>query len=423
MTSINPINTHRAQHGQEPIQAAVQKPVHNMNFLLPGHPAPPPQNPLQRLMSDLQTLFSTLNSMQSAISDQGRADRAAGMGVFEGAGQYSQAVKNSISNVQRYENQQAPAMQSQGGISGRDIAHEFGAYAQEYMMGRISREALSQVAQRLGVDVSSMSFTNLADSAMDFISGRASSEVARQVGVEAAAEGITGNIGATFGKVLGAAGAAYSIYNIADNWGNMSPVDGAISGATTGAYIGSMIVPGVGTAIGAVVGGVVGAIGGLVKKGKHPDQKMRDQVRHAMQDKGMLDKDWNLTLANGAKFDIGRDGRNKIDSVDGSQRAVYQLDFNHPLAGETIGMANPLAKLLTGGDEKLSADFVGYFVNAALSNAETLEDARANMAAIFQSFNIAPEHAAMGLEALHAEGKVTAEELPAFINGVYSIVN
>jgi len=434
MTSINSFTPNKPQANQSPVfSSGINKPTpQNMGLVLSKDDLPNfVQNaPIQRtLIGNLQAVLSALNSVQSAISTQAGLDRSAGVGVFEGARNYSQAVRSSLGTIQRHEGQPSHATKAQS--PGRALANEFGAYAQEYMMGRISREALTQVGQRLGIDVSSAGFNDLANTALDYISGRTSgilgrtSDIGGSLGIEGAADSLTGNIGATAGKIMGAAGAAYSVYNIADNWGrgNMSPVDGAINGASAGAYIGSMIFPGVGTAVGAVVGGVVGAIGGIVKVGKHPDQKMRDQVRHAMQDAGMLDKDWNLTLANGAKFDIGRDGHKKIDSVDGSQRAVYQLDFNHPLVGEAIGMANPLAKLLTGGDEKLSADFVGYFVNAALSNANTLEDARANMAAIFQSFQMAPEQAAAGLEALHAQGKVTAEELPAFINGVYSIVS
>jgi hypothetical protein len=229
-------------------------------------------------------------------------------------------------------------------------------------------------------------------------------------------------LGAKFNKFLGAAGAAYAGYQVIQGWGKGSPVEGGINGATAGAYVGSAILPGIGTVIGGAIGGIVGVVGGLVKVGKHPDQKARDSVRALMREQGIINDKWQLKLADGSFFDIGRDGGAKLQNKDGSKRPMYNTDASNPLTPQVIGLANPLAMILTGGDPKLSSDFAGYFTNAALSNTDSLEGARHNMLAIFKSFNITPQVVFQSLTQMAQTGRISSQEYQAYVNGFNSLL-
>lgn len=72
------------------------------------------------------------------------------------------------------------------------------------------------------------------------------------IGAGPAGQVLQGNVG--LGNALGVAGGLYGAYNLIDNWGQNTPLSGAMSGAA----VGTAILPGVGTAIGAGVGGLIG---------------------------------------------------------------------------------------------------------------------------------------------------------------------
>lgn len=108
-------------------------------------------------------------------------------------------------------------------------------------------------------------------------------------------------------------------------------------------------------------------IGRQLVSGKHKDQQMRDMIRKRMRDSDFTDTGHNITLADGRKFDIGKDGGSK----------AYNVDFNKAGAGEAVGLANPLAAIMTGGDKKLKSDFAGYFANAAMSGGDAKKNVRA----------------------------------------------
>lgn len=175
--------------------------------------------------------------------------------------------------------------------------------------------------------------------------------------------GMTAGGLATVGAGLGAAG--YGAYNLARNrskWDDKSEWEYPTrNGAIAGAGIGTMILPGVGTAIGAGLGALGGYAASQFGGGKHKDQRRRDDTRKTLKGMGAIDDAYNLTLDDGSKFDIGRDGSVKN----------YNVDFSRSGAGDTVGAVNPLAMLVTGGDtEKKRSDLAGYYTNAALSSGD-----------------------------------------------------
>lgn len=103
----------------------------------------------------------------------------------------------------------------------------------------------------------------------------------------------------------------------------------------------------------------------MFDSGKDPDQHYRDSIRDRIKEMGGVDEAWNLTNADGSKFDIGRDGGDPQYNVDHSREGV----------GQVVGLANAIAAVLADGDEKGISDFAGYLTNAAMSSG----DPRANL--------------------------------------------
>lgn len=132
--------------------------------------------------------------------------------------------------------------------------------------------------------------------------------------------------------------------------------------------------------------------------GKDSDQLARDSVRQTLLDKGFIDQDYNLSLLNGTKFDIGKDGGDP----------QYNVDFSRPNAAQAVAWVNPLAALITGGDKKLTNDFAGYLANAAYSDdAKTLRD---NIANLYQKYGITPDQMDEYMDALASEGVITQQD-------------
>jgi hypothetical protein len=168
---------------------------------------------------------------------------------------------------------------------------------------------------------------------------------------------------------------AYQGYQTAEALGDMAAgakrtrtgvVGGATSGAAIGAGVGSLV-PGVGTVIGAgvgaVVGAVAGAVGSITGSSKGKGQMQRDAVRGILQEQGILDENYQGTLADGTKTDFGQDG-SKINTK-----------FMNKLASENPTAFNQTQEL---GDAITAAyGFVGdkarslgrLYVKGALSNA------------------------------------------------------
>lgn len=153
-----------------------------------------------------------------------------------------------------------------------------------------------------------------------------------------------------------------------------------------------------------------------IGSGKDVAQLKRDQIRAAMQEQGALDEGWNLTLADGGKFNIGLDGGGKIMGKDGKEINPYNVDASNPFAHQATAWADPIAAILTGGDPKLRSDFAGYFTNAAMSNANTLEGVRANLLNIMASHKIDFPTARKAVTSMLEAGKIDQATHDIYMN-------
>jgi len=174
---------------------------------------------------------------------------------------------------------------------------------------------------------------------------------------------------------LGAAAGAYQGYQTAKMLGDTAAgsqrtKQGAIGGAASGAMIGGTVgsvVPGLGTAIGAGIGAVVGGLAGAAgswtgsKKGKA--QFMRDNIRGVLQEGGILDDKYQGTLADGSKYDFGKDGKTlkwkEIDKVAADNPNSWNA---------AVPLTDALATAYGFVGQKAS-DISAWYAKGAVSNA------------------------------------------------------
>lgn len=162
--------------------------------------------------------------------------------------------------------------------------------------------------------------------------------------------------------ILGPIAGIYGGYQTAKMTGSM-PAGGrrntnsAIGGASSGAAIGGSVGGPVGAGIGAVIGATVGLLGSIFGSSKDKYQMMRDQARKVLQANGILDENYQGTLADGTKFDFGKDGKTH-----------GKLNTSDPNWGKIAALANVIAAT-EGATGKAGEALATLYTNAALSNA------------------------------------------------------
>ena len=242
---------------------------------------------------------------------------------------------------------------------------------------------------------------------------------AQSAGADLGLEGIAKGAGkaSMWGNILGGITGAF---DIAMNWGKSTPAKGAASGSAVGAAIGSLFAPGVGTAIGGAIGAIAGGLFGSIKTGKHKDQKARDQVREFLVSNGILASDYTIGLADGSRFNLGVDGGPKKEL---GGRRPFEVDMTNPMAKYAISWMNPVIALLSQGNEKIHTDFVGYFANAALSNAKSIDDVKANVNGFIKQFGLDDAKVAQGTIEAAKAGLIDEGTAMAWLNGIEERTN
>lgn len=171
------------------------------------------------------------------------------------------------------------------------------------------------------------------------------------------------------------------------------------------------------------LGSVGEALG--IKTGKNKDQKIRDVYRGGLADSGVAVYEQNeeghmshhLTLADGSKYDIGRDGGFRRQSSEGSDYASYEVDPDNQFGKQAVGWVDPLVAAIAG-DAKNKEQVVAWFTNAAMSNAESIEDVRQNVLNFYTQFDISPEQITEVLNKQVEDGVLSEEKRDAFLYGV-----
>ena len=151
------------------------------------------------------------------------------------------------------------------------------------------------------------------------------------------------------------------------------------------------------------------------------DQLQRDQLREGVLASGLgLKNDkgsTELTLADGTKYDIGLDGGARL--ADG--RRPYDLDLKNELQQSLVPYAQTLSLMYSGGDPKKTSDLTGYFVNAAISNAKTKEEALANLRSFYNKAGVTTSQATQYLGNLKKNGKLDDQAYGVLSTQVQSV--
>lgn len=233
----------------------------------------------------------------------------------------------------------------------------------------------------------------------------------------------SGTAGNVAGGVVSAVGTYVAMHQGAKmmediKWGDRGDATkhGFQAGAGAGAAIGNMIAGPAGAVVGSIIGSVIGAIGGMIgasKTGKDKDQLKRDMVRDALQNGKLLDEKYNITLADGSKFDLGIDGHGKNFDESGY---AYQVARTSPYGTQAVAWADTLAYTLMGGNKKLATDFAGYFANAAMSNAQDIETVRANFLTFIKNSGLTRQQIEESLKRQYEAGALSEEQYRAMLN-------
>ena len=167
---------------------------------------------------------------------------------------------------------------------------------------------------------------------------------------------------------LGAAAGVYQGYQTAKMIGDTAAgsqrtKQGALGGAASGAMIGGAVGGPIGLAIGAAVGGLAGAVGSWTGSKKGKAQFMRDGIRGVLQEGGVLDDKFQGTLADGTKYDFGKDGSTlkwkEIDKISSAQPKAWN---------GAVPLADALAASYGFVGQKAS-DLAAWYAKGAVSNA------------------------------------------------------
>lgn len=217
----------------------------------------------------------------------------------------------------------------------------------------------------------------------------------------------------------------YNLYGSARD--NLKNVPGA--NAAMGTVPGQMGISGaMGTGLAFLPGApialaAVGAFMEYTGSGKNTGQKMRDSWRDFAVDTGVIERGennaYNVTLADGSKYDIGRDGGASLRNTDGTERKTYDVDWGNPLAAESIPDAHLFA-IATGLDPTSNDDHgvfhrsVAQSLNAATSNATSADGVKENFRAMLQ--NKDPREVVSRIELLRATNKITEQEYGVYID-------
>ena len=167
---------------------------------------------------------------------------------------------------------------------------------------------------------------------------------------------------------LGAAAGVYQGYQTAKMIGDTAAGSGrtknaALGGAASGAMIGGSVGGPVGLAIGAAVGAAAGAVGSWTGSKKGKAQFMRDQIRGSLQQGGILDDKYQGTLADGTKYDFGKDGSTL------KWKEIDKISAEKPKAWNgAVPLADALAASYGFVGQKAS-DIAAWYAKGAVSNA------------------------------------------------------
>lgn len=215
-----------------------------------------------------------------------------------------------------------------------------------------------------------------------------------------------------------------------EGWGS-----GGTKGAINGALGGSAMAAGLYTLATAnpfVLAGVVAVsiAGNAIKQGKSADQMARDSVRNLFRERGLSNKQHQLTLADGSTFDVGIDGHGGQHSFTNPSKLPkniehrplnsYDVDYTNDLDYSASMGGIALSRLLAGGKNQEIDQLGNQLANGAIGNigygkefsAENFSKMAANMRGFYAQSGIKSKADAYALaNVAFAEGRIDESDL------------
>ena len=226
-----------------------------------------------------------------------------------------------------------------------------------------------------------------------------------------------GAAGASIGAGIGVGIATYSA---------VTAGSAAAAGATAGATAGS-VVPVVGTVIGLVIGAAIGVAIGSTGTKKGSGQLMRDGYRKGLKDAKVINKNkdtgsYEVELADGSTYDIGKDGGHKLKNLDGTERHTFDVDWGNKAAADMIPDAHLLAMASGVGPDADKFDLfhrtTAQWVNATTSNTKDPAQARANMKVQFDKLGVDPRSIALQVETYRNQDIISEQAYNVYLQRV-----
>ena len=190
-------------------------------------------------------------------------------------------------------------------------------------------------------------------------------------------------------------------------------LQGAASGAALGGGIGSFFTPvgtAIGAGIGAAVGGLAGFAGSVFGSSKDKYQQIRDRARAGLKEAGIINDQYQGTLADGSTFDFGKDGKK-----------FGKLNTKDPNWGAAAGLANVIAAGEGLYGRPLEA-VATLYANASMSNANgDINKVYDNIRHFAAQRNMSLDNVTQQLDKLKTDKLINDEQYNAYLNGARTI--
>lgn len=194
---------------------------------------------------------------------------------------------------------------------------------------------------------------------------------------------------------------------------------GAMAGGAIGAGLGSLVALGsFAGPMGMLVGAAAGFIMAKTASGKGKAQVMRDGIRKVMKEQGIVDENYMGTLADGSKYDFGKDGSTL------KWKNVMKVAEANPDAWRGVGGLTDALAVAYGFVGQKASDIAVWYAKAAVSNANNdPEIAKANARHFAKQQGVTFDMIKTNLDSALADNRINQTQYDSYLAGARDLTN